>query len=549
MKNFKNSTVYQIYTKSFLDTNGDGLGDLDGVTRKLDYIKRLGVDYIWLTPFFVSPMNDNGYDIADYQAVDPAFGSMEGVERLIREADLRGMGLMFDMVFNHTSTQHPWFQRALNGEEKYKNYYIFRDGTPDQPPTNWESKFGGNAWEYVPHLKSWYLHLFDVTQADLNWENPEVRQELKKVILFWKEKGVKGFRFDVVNLISKPDKLEDDPTGDGRRWYTDGPRVHDYIKELVRDTNIEDMVTVGELSSTSLDNAIRYSSPEENELSMVFHFHHLKVDYKDGQKWELKEPDYMELKQLLETWQLGMQEANGWSAVFWCNHDQPRIVSRLGDDKVYWKESAKMLATAIHFLRGTPYIFQGEELGMTNPCYESISEYRDVESIHYYEIMRKQGKSDEEALKILSCRSRDNGRSPMQWTSGREAGFTEGKAWIGIPENHNHINVEAEEKDEDSILNYYKKLVALRKQLSVTADGNIEFLYREYAGIFAYRRYDERDELLVFNNLTDQNAIIPQDTEGYEGILGNYSLAQGSENNIILRPYETVVYKKVRGQH
>ncbi|MDD3794396.1 MAG: alpha,alpha-phosphotrehalase [Lachnospiraceae bacterium] len=544
MRNFKNSTIYQIYTKSFQDSNGDGLGDLNGVTSRLDYLKELGVDYIWLTPFFVSPMNDNGYDVADYTAVDPSFGTMEDACRLIAETKLRGIGLMFDMVFNHTSTEHEWFLRAMKGEEKYMNYYIFRDGSPDLPPTNWESKFGGNAWEYVPHLKKWYLHLFDVTQADLNWDNPEVREELKKVILFWKEKGIEGFRFDVVNLISKPEQLENDEIGDGRRFYTDGPHVHEYLKELVRDTGIADMVTVGEMSSTSLENCIRYSNPAEEELSMVFSFHHLKVDYRDGKKWELKAPDYQELKSLLETWQMGMQKANGWNAVFWCNHDQPRIVSRLGDDQDYWKESAKMLAACIHLLRGTPYLFQGEELGMTNPGYPDITYYKDVESTNYYEIMRSQGKTKAEALQILAARSRDNGRTPMQWNGEKEAGFTEGTPWITIPQNHEYINVETEKEDDTSILNYYKKLIALRKESSIIADGKIEFLYQDNPDVLADRRFNEQGELRVFNNFTGQKVVLEENVAGYAVLLGNYEDAPESQAGIVLRPYETVVYRK-----
>ena len=418
MADFKNKVVYQIYTKSFRDSNGDGLGDIRGTIEKLDYLQSLGVDYIWMTPFFKSPLNDNGYDISDYLSIDPVFGSMEDVEELIAQADKRGIGLMFDMVFNHTSTEHQWFRRALAGEKKYQDYYIFRDGSPDAPPTNWESKFGGSAWAWAPEVGKWYLHLFDRTQADLNWDNPEVREELKNVLRFWKRKGVKGFRFDVVNLISKPALFEDDNLGDGRRFYTDGPHVHEYLKELVADAGIGNMVTVGEMSSTSLDNCIRYTNPDEHELSMTFSFHHLKVDYKGGNKWELQVPDFARLKELLTTWQLEMQNADGWNAVFWCNHDQPRAVSRFGDDKRYWKESAKMLATCIHLLRGTPYIFQGEELGMTNAGYTSISQYRDVESLNYYQIMLQNGRSEVEALEILGQRSRDNGRTPMQWSGG-----------------------------------------------------------------------------------------------------------------------------------
>ena len=330
--NIQDKVVYQIYPKSFYDTNGDGLGDLNGVTAKLDYLRELGVDFLWLTPFFVSPQKDNGYDVADYCAVDPRFGTMEDVDTLIRAAKARGIGLMFDMVFNHTSTEHEWFKRALTGDPDYMDYYIWKDGKEGQPPTNWASKFGGNAWEYVPALGKYYLHLFDVTQADLNWENPRVREELKNVVRFWKAKGVEGFRFDVVNLISKPAVFEDDHEGDGRRFYTDGRHVHDFLKELTRDTGIDTMITVGEMSSTTLENCIRYSNPSEKELSMVFNFHHLKIDYKDGAKWALQEPDIMALKNLFVVWQEGMAAGGGWNAVFWCNHDQPRVVSRLGDD-------------------------------------------------------------------------------------------------------------------------------------------------------------------------------------------------------------------------
>ena len=540
------STVYQIYPKSFRDSNGDGLGDIRGVIEKLDYIKSLGADYIWSTPFFVSPQNDNGYDVEDYRKINPSLGTMEDVEELIAEAGKRGIGLMFDMVFNHTSTYHEWFQKALTGDPEYMDYYIFRDGSPDLPPTNWESKFGGSAWEYVPSLKKWYLHLFDVTQADLNWENPKVREELKEIIRFWKDKGVKGFRFDVVNLISKPAVFENDTVGDGRRFYTDGPHVHEFLKELVADTGIEEMITVGEMSSPSLDNCIRYSNPAEKELSMCFNFHHLKVDYKNGNKWELMAPDYRELNRLFEEWQTGMEKNGGWNAVFWCNHDQPRIVSRLGDEKKYWKESAKMLATSIHMLRGTPYIYQGEELGMTNAGYTDISQYRDVESTNYYQILLQAGKTKEEALEILRRRSRDNGRTPMQWNAGSYAGFSEAEPWISSPENYSYINVEAEEQDADSILNYYKKLVALRKEYPVISDGSLEFLCREQDEVFAYRRAFEGQELLAVNNLTGAEVKLEKvfSCTGYRYLIGNYPQEKQAEFLDSLKPYESVVLLK-----
>ena len=461
---FNRSCVYQIYPKSFKDSTGDGFGDIRGIIEKLDYIQSLGVDYIWSTPFFVSPMNDNGYDVANYLEINPQFGTMADVEELIAEADKRGIGLVFDMVFNHTSTNHEWFQRALKGEEKYLNYFIFKDGEPNKPPTNWISKFGGNAWEYVPHLKKYYLHLFDVSQADLNWENPEVREELKNVLRFWKKKGVKGFRFDVVNLISKPAEFIDDTDGDGRKFYTDGRHVHEFLKELGKDSEIGEMITVGEMSSTSLENCIKYSNPAEKELSMVFNFHHLKVDYKNGDKWSLMDADISALKKIFETWQVGMEKNNGWNAVFWCNHDQPRAISRFGDDEKFHDESAKMLAACIHFMRGTPYIYQGEELGMTNAKYNSIEQYRDVESLNYYKILLEQGKSETEALKILGERSRDNSRTPMQWSAENFAGFSTQATWITPPDNYKKFNVEVEDKDKNSVLNFYRKLVKLRKE-------------------------------------------------------------------------------------
>lgn len=555
MNNFSDKVIYQIYLRSFKDSNGDGIGDIRGITQQLDYLKELGVDYLWITPFFVSPQNDNGYDVADYRNIDPIFGTMEDLEELIREGKKRGMELMLDMVFNHTSTSHEWFQKALAGDEKYQNYYIFKDGTPDKIPTNWESKFGGPAWEYVPHLKKWYLHLFDVSQADLNWENPEVREELKNVIRFWQKKGIGGFRFDVVNLISKPEHFEDDHIGDGRRFYTDGRHVHEFLKELTADTGLDQYVTVGEMSSTTLDNCIRYSNPQEKELSMCFNFHHLKIDYKDGKKWELMEPDLMRLKELFETWGTGMQEGNGWNALFWCNHDQPRIVSRLGDEDRYWKESAEMLAASVHLMRGTPYIYQGEEIGMTNPHFDDIRQYRDVESLNYYRILLEQGKTSREAMDILQARSRDNGRTPVQWNAGENAGFTTGTPWIGIDKNYQTINAAAQRNDPDSILAFYKRLIQLRKEKKVIAEGEIAFLEKENANVLAYRRVLDGEELIVFNNLTGHPAEVHLDEawKNYSILLTNYegeksrteeALHQDSGNTWTLRPYETLTLEK-----
>lgn len=547
MGNFSDKVIYQIYPKSFADSNNDGLGDIRGIIEKLDYLEQLGVDYIWLTPVFPSPQNDNGYDVLNYIEIDSRFGTMADMEELIEKAGKKGIGVMLDMVFNHTSTSHEWFQRALAGEKKYQDYYIFKDGTRDKMPTNWESKFGGPTWKYVSSLEKWYLHLFDETQADLNWENPQVREELKNVIRFWKTKGVKGFRFDVVNLISKPEVFEDDLIGDGRRFYTDGSEVHEYLKELVKDTGIEDFITVGEMSSTSLQACIGYSNPAEKEFSMCFNFHHLKVDYKNGKKWELVEPDYMVLKNIFKNWQEGMQKYNGWNALFWCNHDQPRIVSRLGDEKKYWKESAKMLAACIHFMRGTPYIYQGEEIGMTNAHHKSIEQYKDVESLNYYEILLREGKTREEALGILAERSRDNSRTPMQWSGEKYAGFSKMEPWIGVNENYKEINVETEQLDSDSIFAFYQKLIQLRKEKEVISQGEIQFIETENENVIAYLRQQKGQELIVWNNLRDKDVTveIKDEWKVYAKILGNYKdEMQVDGNTLTLRAYETIVIEK-----
>lgn len=547
MRTFQDKVVYQIYPRSFQDSNGDGIGDLGGIIQRLDYLQALGVDYLWITPVFPSPQNDNGYDVSDYCSIDPVFGTMEDLETLIQEGKKRNIGLMLDMVFNHTSTQHPWFQRALAGDKKYQDFYIFHDGEENRPPTNWISKFGGPAWEYVPELKKWYLHLFDVTQADLNWDNPAVRQELKQVISFWKEKGIEGFRFDVVNLISKPEQWENDYEGDGRRFYTDGRRVHEFLKELVRDTGIGEMITVGEMSSTSLENCVRYSGPEEKELTMCFHFQHLKTDYKNGDKWELMETDRQQLKRLFQVWQEKMAEKGAWDALFWSNHDQPRIVSRMGSEGQYWKESAKMLAAAIHLMRGTPYIYQGEEIGMTNPHFRTIDQYRDVESLHYYEILKKNGKTEEEVLEILGARSRDNSRTPMQWTSGKNGGFSQAEPWIPMADHADRITVEAQEKEADSILGFYKKLIAVRKANPVIAEGSIAFMETENPDVLAYERCLGEGRILVWNNLTDRKISLSvsreemEKTENWKYLLGNYQdEGKWEKGELILRPYETL---------
>ncbi len=549
MTAFRKSTVYQIYPRSFYDTDGDGFGDLKGVTAKLDYIKELGVDYIWMTPFFVSPQYDNGYDVEDYYNIDPRYGTMEDFEELSREAEKRGIKLMLDMVFNHTSSNHEWFQKALAGDEKYKNFYIFKNGKPDgSAPTNWESKFGGNAWEYVPEMDEYYLHLFHVKQPDLNWDNPEVREEVKKIVRFWMNKGVKGFRFDVVNLISK-DKYEDDYEGDGRRFYTDGPNIHKYLKELNEGSFGQDaeVITVGEMSSTSMENCFGYAGAESNELSMVFSFHHLKVDFMGNEKWVLVPVDFMKLKKIIFEWQTGMADNNAWNAVFWCNHDQPRPVSRFGDEGKYWRKSAKMLATIVHGLRGTPYIYQGEEIGMTNTDFTRIDQFRDVESLNHYEILQQKGLSKEDALRIIQIHSRDNGRTPMQWNGEAHGGFTTGTPWIGVNENYSKVNAQSQIHDETSIFNYYKTLVALRKEYDIIAFGDIKPLDEKHPTVFAYERTYGDESLLVvcnfYKNEVEWNAL--RNLEGYEAILSNYQDQIIEDEEITLRPYEAMMlYKK-----
>lgn len=548
MKDFKKSTIYQIYPKSFNDSNGDGIGDLRGIIAKLDYLKELGIDCIWLTPFYISPQRDNGYDIADYYNVDPLFGTMKDFEELVEEAKKRNIELMLDMVFNHTSTEHKWFKKALNGDEKYKNFYIFKKGKNEEAPTNWVSKFGGSSWEYVEKFDEYYLHLFDKTQGDLNWENDEVRSEIYKVVNFWINKGVKGFRLDVINLISKPDIYLNDNSGDGKKFYTDGPKIHEFLKELNENTfgKYEDIVTVGEMSSTTIENCVRYSNPEEKELSMVFNFHHLKVDYKNGDKWTLMDFDFKQLKKIFKDWQNGMESGNGWNALFWCNHDQPRIVSRFGNCSKYHKESAKMLATSIHMMRGTPYIYQGEEFGMTNPEYTSINQYRDVESINFYNILMNKGVDKEKALEILREKSRDNSRTLVQWNNKKNAGFTSGEPWIPVGNLYENINAENALNDKDSVFYHYKNLISLRKQYDVISDGSFKIILENHDKVYAYTRSYKNTNLIVLNNFYGEDTDVTIEKELIEGnsktLISNYKDSGSLSKNIKLRPYESIVY-------
>ena len=544
MFDFRKSVVYQCYFKSFFDSDGDGVGDLGGVTAKLDYLQTLGVDYIWLNPFFPSPQRDNGYDVADYCAVDPRFGTMADFETLSQEAAKRGIRLMLDMVFNHTSTEHEWFRKAMAGDKEYEDFYIWREGSADgTPPNNWESKFGGSAWQYVPEKGKWYLHLFDPTQADLNWENPRVRKELQNVIGFWMEKGVKGFRFDVVNLISKG-SYESDDQGDGRRFYTDGPRVHEFLHELSAATFGTDaeIITVGEMSSTSMENCYRYAGADTGELSMVFSFHHLKVDFVGNEKWVLVPFDFGKLKNILFSWQTGMSDHNAWNAVFWCNHDQPRVVSRFGDEGEYWAQSVKMLGTVVHCLRGTPYVYQGEEIGMTNAGFTSLEQYRDVESLNHYHILRARGLHEDSVYDILRVHSRDNARTPMQWDASTHGGFTTAKPWLSVNPNHTRINAAAQVGDPDSVFSHYRKLIALRKQYDVIAYGDFAPLDETHPSVLAYTRQLDGEQLVVVNNFyrTEADWTCPINLDGFTCLLSNYPDA-AVQTKLHLRPYESLV--------
>lgn len=541
---FKEKTIYQIYPKSFNDSDNDGIGDINGIIEKLDYLKFLGIDMIWMCPIFASPQRDSGYDIKDYYKIDPIFGTMEGLEHLIDEAKKRDIYLMFDMVFNHTSTEHQWFQEALKGNEKYKNYYFFKKGKGDSLPTNWDSKFGGKAWKYIAEFDEYYLHLYDEKQADLNWENEEVRNELIKIINFWLEKGIRGFRFDVINNIDKR-SFEDSPDGLGKQFYCDQPKVHDYLHELNIHSfgKVDDCVTVGEMSATSVENCIGYTNPDNKELDMVFSFHHLKVDYVNKEKWTSMPFDFQELKELLNTWQVKMQEGKGWNALFWNCHDQPRSVSRFGNDREYRVVSAKMLATTMQLMRGTPYIYQGEEIGMTNHYFTDINQYRDVESVNAYHILKEQEIEESQIHKILQEKSRDNSRTPMQWNQEKNGGFSNHLPWLHVNPNYQNINAEAALKDPDSIFYHYQKLIKLRKEYKIISEGLFEPILEEHHQIYGYKRVLDQQELIVLNNFYAQEVSLDLDIRGYQILIDNYD--NTDINDFYLKPYQSIaLYKK-----
>jgi len=532
----KTKVVYQIYPKSFKDTTGNGIGDFQGIIEKILYLKELGVDMVWLNPFYPSPQRDNGYDISDYTAVNPLFGTMSDFEEMVQVGREYGIDFMLDMVLNHCSTEHEWFQKALAGDPYYQDFFFLRD-----EPTDWLSKFGGSASAPFGTTGKYYLHLFDVTQADLNWRNPHVREELFKVVNFWRDKGVKGFRFDVINLIGKDEVLENCPENDGKPAYTDKPIVHDYLHMLNEATfgQADSFITVGEMSATTIENCILYTDPARHELSMAFNFHHLKVDYENGQKWSLKNFDFEKLKRLFHTWGKEMSDHDGWSALFWNNHDQPRALNRFVDIQHFRNEGATMLAASIHLSRGTPYIYMGEEIGMVDPDYDSMADYVDVESINAYQMLLEQGKTLEEAFAIIQAKSRDNSRTPMQWDDSANAGFTTGTPWLKAGKSYPEINVENEM--QGPIFTFYQKLIALRKELPIIAEGSYQPAYEDSSQIYAFERQLGDEKLLVLNNFYPDPItidILPEYQNG-EVLLSNYEETQTAEV-VTLRPYESL---------
>lgn len=532
----KRKVVYQIYPKSYKDTTGNGIGDLRGIIEKIPYLAKLGVDMVWLNPFYPSPQRDNGYDISDYMAVDPLFGDMADFEAMVRVGKEHKIDFMLDMVLNHCSTEHEWFQKALAGDKYYQDFFFIQD-----QPTDWQSKFGGSAWAPFGNTGKYYLHLFDETQADLNWRNPNVRKELFKVVNFWRDKGVKGFRFDVINLIGKDEVLVDCPENEGKPAYTDKPIVHDYLRMMNQATfgSDDSFMTVGEMSSTTMENCVLYSSPDRQELSMTFNFHHLKVDYKDGQKWTLAPFDFEELKSLYHSWCKEMSDKDGWSALFWNNHDQPRALNRFVDIQNFRKEGATMLAASIHLSRGTPYIYMGEEIGMVDPDYDSMADYVDVESINAYQMLLEEGKSQEEAFQIIQAKSRDNSRIPMQWDASENAGFTVGTPWLKAGKSSPHINVENE--IQGPIFTFYQDLIRLRKEMPIISEGSYKPAFEDSQQVYAFERQHEDQKLLVLNNFYATEVEIDLSVAYQNGriLISNYEDAEVSEK-ILLKPYQTL---------
>lgn len=548
---WKEAVVYQIYPRSFQDSNGDGIGDLNGIRQRLDYLKHLGIDVIWLSPVCQSPNDDNGYDISNYQDIMNEFGSMKDFDDLLQEAHEKGIKILLDLVVNHTSDEHPWFLESRKSRENsFRDYYIWREGKEDGGcPNNWGSCFSGSAWEFDDETQMYYLHLFSKKQPDLNWENPKVRDEVFQMMDWWCEKGIDGFRMDVISLISKdqafPDgEVMDGLYGDFTPYSIHGPRVHEYLKDMNRRVLSKyDLMTVGETAGVTIEEAKRYAGEDEEELNMVFHFEHVEGNGELG-KWTNQRPDLLKLKQILSKWQIEL-ESSAWNSLYWDNHDQPRAVSRFGNDSSEFRElSAKMLATCLHMMKGTPYIYQGEELGMTNYPFSDISQFQDIESKNAYKELVLGGHiSHERMMDYLRCKSRDNARTPMQWNNKEQAGFTNGTPWLAVNPNFKEINADQQIEDPDSVFSYYKKLIALRKKYDVIIYGDYELVLPEDSRIFAYRRSLEKERILVICNFTDQEvSVTSPELDGIEEkeyLIHNYKETSSMHQGII-RPYEAV---------
>lgn len=549
---WKESVVYQIYPRSFRDSNGDGIGDLQGITEKLDYLKELGVDVVWLSPVYRSPNDDNGYDISDYQAIMEDFGTMEDFDRMLKEMHKRGIRLVMDLVVNHTSDEHPWFVESRKGKDSpYRDYYIWKEPVDGHEPNNWGSCFSGSAWQWEERTGEYYLHLFSVKQPDLNWENERVREEVFSMMNWWLDRGVDGFRMDVISLISKDPSWADGPAGlNGYapfRVCANGPRVHEYLQEMRRKVlDGRDTLTVGECSGVTLEEALRYASSDGKELNMVFQFEHMDVDADGDNKWTDKRFRLVELKEILSRWQTGLN-GKAWNSLFWCNHDQPRVVSRLGSDLLENRErSAKMLAVCLHMMQGTPYVYQGEELGMTNVPFSGIEDFRDLDSINaWHELTGKGIFTEEEMLRYLRCKSRDNARTPMQWDDTPNAGFTTGTPWIMVNPNYVDINAAEQRNRPDSVFHFYRKLIALRKEKEIIVYGDYRLLEPDSESVFVYERTLKGECLLVACNFTDQpqSVCVPEEMAGREArlLIGN----EGDpfwEDVLRLRPFEAVVW-------
>lgn len=532
---WKKTVVYQIYPRSFKDSNGDGIGDIPGIIEKLDYLKELGIGAIWLSPVCKSPQADNGYDISNYRDIDPIFGNLADMERLIKEASDRGIRIIMDLVLNHTSDEHPWFLEAKKSRENpYHDYYVWRDGMQGVPPNDLKAAFGGSAWEWVPECKQYYLHQFAVKQPDLNWDNPKLRKEIYKMINWWADKGIGGFRLDVIDQIAKePDS----------KIMAEGTNLHPYIQEMSREVfQKADLITVGEAWSATVDTAKKFSNPDGSELSMVFQFEHMVLDQKKGgTKWDLAPLPFVEWKKIFTKWQRGLH-GKGWNSLFLENHDLPRSVSRFGNDEKYRIRSAKMLATVIHGMEGTPYIYQGEELGMTNVRYD-IEEYRDIETLNLYRERLEQGYEESEIMRSIYTKSRDNARTPMQWDDSRNAGFTTGIPWIRCNPNYTMIHARSQLIEEDSVFHYYQKLIHLRKTERVIREGSYEPLLEEDTSVFAYIRKLGSEQILIVCNFTDKELDIKELQQWKNGklLLGNY---REEHDRCCLRPYEAKIVKE-----